>query len=146
MILGIHKHRHGQGGYSYVEVLVATVLIAICLVPAMDALRTASSGSEIFASYSEQHYRLLAKMEEMLALAHGALDSGATQAASPTTATDYSDPVGTNDRRLVYLAHYDIDNADADNEPFLTGSEPTVVWVRVEIEGTAMSVESLAAW
>lgn len=132
-----------QHGYSYVEILIATVLIAVSLVPIMNALRTASVGAGIYESYSTQHYSLLAKMEEVLAQSYGNLNTEAVAIGSPTTPTAYSDPVSTPDRRLVYLAAYDIDNADGDDEPFLTGTDAGVLWVRVEIEGTVMSLESL---
>lgn len=132
-----------QAGYSYVEVLIAAVLIAISLVPAADALRTATVGAEIYEEYSAQHYSLLAKMEEVLAEPYGSLDAEAVAVGNKTAPTAYSDPVSTPDRRLVYLAAYDIDNADGDDEPFLTGTDPGVVWVRVEIEGTVLSLESL---
>ncbi len=134
-----------QAGYSYVEILIAAILITVSLGPAMDALRTATIGAEIYESYSEQHYRLLSRMEEVLAEPYGSLNVEAVAVGSPTTPTAYSDPVATPDRRLVYLAAYDIDNADADNEPFLTGTDPGVLWVRVEIEGTVLSLESLTA-
>ena len=132
-----------QTGYAYVEILIATILIAVSMVPIMDALRNASVGTGIYESYSAQHYSLLAKMEEVLAEPYGSLDAEAVAVSSSTTQTAYSDPVSTPDRRLVYLAAYDIDNADGDNEPFLTGTDPGVLWVRVEIEGTALSTESL---
>ena len=132
-----------QAGYSYVEILIATILITVSMVPIMDALRNASVGAGIYESYSAQHYSLLAKMEEVLAEPYGSLDAEAAAVGSSTTQTAYSDPVSTPDRCLVYLAAYDIDNADGDNEPFLTGTDPGVLWVRVEIEGTALSTESL---
>ena len=132
-----------QHGYSYVEILIATVLIAVSLVPIMNALRTATVGAGIYESYSAQHYSLLAKMEEVLAEQYGSLDFAALAAGNFKTPTAYSDPVSTPDRRLVYLAAYDIDNADGDDEPFLTGTDAGVLWVRVEIEGTVMSLESL---
>lgn len=132
-----------QDGYSYVEILIATILIAVSLVPIMDALHTATVGAGIYESYSRQHYRLLAKTEEVLAQSYGNLDAEAVAAGNSNTPTAYSDPVSTPDRRLVYLAAYDIDNADGDDEPFLTGTDPGVLWVRVEIEGTVLSLESL---
>ena len=36
-----------NAGFSYVEVLIATVLISVSLVPAMEALRTGLLGSGI---------------------------------------------------------------------------------------------------
>ena len=132
-----------QHGYSYVEVLIATILIAISLVPIMDSLHTATIGGGIYESYSGHHYRLLSKMEEVLAAPYGDLDAESIAVGSSTTPTSYSDAAGTPDRRLVYLAAYDIDNADGDDEAFLTGTDAGVTWVRIEIEGSALSLESL---
>ena len=54
-------------GFSYVEVLIATMLIAVCLVPALEALHTGLLGSGIHRDSVEEHYHLQAKLEEMLA-------------------------------------------------------------------------------
>ena len=143
MSLHSRQKQQWQAGYSYVEILIAAILIAISLVPIMDALRTASVGTGVYESYSARHFSLLAKMEEVLAEPYGSLDAEAVAVGNSTTPTAYSDPLSTPDRRLVYLAAYDIDNADGDDEPFLTGTDPGVVWVRVEIEGTVLSLESL---
>ena len=143
MSLRARRKPQRQAGYSYVEILIATILIAVSMVPIMDALRNASVGAGIYESYSAQHYSLLAKMEEVLAEPYDSLDAEAAAVGNSTTPTAYSDLASTPERRLVYLAAYDIDNADGDNEPFLTGTDPGVLWVRVEIEGTALSTESL---
>ena len=132
-----------QRGYSYAEILIATVLIAVSLVPATEALRMATTGASVYESASARHFGLIAKMEEVLADSFSALDEAALAAGGSTTPTSYSDPPGTADRRLVYIAAYDIDNADGDDEPFLTGTDTGVLWVRVEIEGSALALESL---
>ena len=41
------RHRVSQSGFSYVEVMVATGILAIALVPAVDALQTGLAGAEI---------------------------------------------------------------------------------------------------
>ena len=66
----------------------------------------------------------------------------AAVAAGPTTPSVYSDPSGSTDRRLVFASFYDADNADSDNDPF-TGTEPDLLWIRVEMAGTVDVVESL---
>ena len=55
-----------SGGFSYVEVLVATVVIAISLVPALEALQTGLLGSQHHKSSAADHYNLTAKLEEVL--------------------------------------------------------------------------------
>ncbi len=130
--------RH-QSGLSYVEVLVAAMLIAATVVPATDALRGAMYATNADSAATVNHYRLVGKLEEVLAKPYAILTA---QALGPATATTYSDALGSSDRRLVYISAYDGDNADADNDPF-TGTDSGLLWIRVEIEGTAMAMQSL---
>ncbi len=129
-------------GFSYIEVLIATVLIAITLVPALEALRGSITGSEVHENISIQRYHLQSKLEEILAKSFDELESAAIVAGSNTVATSFSDAMGATDRRLVFIAKYDGDNADSDSNPF-TGVDDNLLWVRAEIEGTSYSFETL---
>jgi len=131
-------------GFSYVEVLVATVLIAVALVPAIEALAPGIQGADIHRSQAGQHYHLTGKLEEVLAEPFVALDDEAQTVADPSTATAYSDAGGSTDRRLVFLSRYDADNADTDND-FFTGVDDGLIWVRIEIAGTKQFIESLVS-
>ena len=137
---------HKMVGLSYVEVLVATALIALALVPAMEALQPGIEGSGIHETFAEDHYLLSAKMEEVLAEPFDALDSAAAAAGDQSTPTSYSDIVNASDgrqvSRQVFLSPYDGDNADSDNDPF-TGTDAGLLWVRVDIENTAHTIETL---
>ncbi|MDH3588287.1 MAG: hypothetical protein OEQ74_02665 [Gammaproteobacteria bacterium] len=146
-----------QTGLAYVEVLVAAAIIALALVPIIEALQTGMLGTEIYKSATAQHYAVLAKMEELLAEPHATLISGAAVAGDPSTPSNYSDPPATPDRRLVFLGLYDADNADGDNDLY-TVADPDLdgdgnvytgytglVWVRVEIAGSVHYMESLSA-
>ena len=133
-----------QRGFHYVEVIVATLLLTIAAVPALDALRTGLLGATLPASRLADQYRLSAKMENILATSIGSLDSAATAAGSRTTATTYSDASGSPGRRLVYLSRYDGDNADADNNGF-SGVDAGLIWVRVELENGGLALESLVS-
>jgi len=44
--------------------------------------------------------------------------------------------------RNVFLSRYDGDNADTNNNPF-DGVDAGLIWVRVEIAGSSLSIESL---
>jgi len=136
------KPTRDSSGFSYVEVMIATVLISVSLVPAMEALRSGLVGSGIHLETVEENYHLRAKLEELLAEPIETLDAAALVAGSETVLSSYTEPAGTNLRRLVYLSRYDGDNADADNNVF-TGKDVGLLWVRVEIENTTLSVESL---
>jgi len=146
-----------QSGLTYIEVMVATVLIAIALLPAMDGLYTAMRGNDVYESSSRQHYAALALMEDVLAEPFSLLTSAAAAAGSQSTPSSYSDTAGMPDRRLVFVALYDADNADSDGnlftvpDPNLDGDNNPytgyagLLWVRVEVEGSVISLESLTA-
>lgn len=127
-----------QFGLSYVEVMIATVLIAISIVPIGNALSGALTAAQIDTLESENHYRLVEKMETVLAEPYADLLAAA---AGTVTASSYSDAPGV-DRRLVYISAYDADNADADDDPF-TGTDADILWIQVAIEGSVHSFEAL---
>lgn len=135
-------------GFSYVEVMVATVLIAITLVPAMDALLPGINGGGIHKSRSEDHYQLLGRVEEILAEPFANLNAAATAAGNPTTATSYSDVYtyanGRQIKRAIFISQYDGDNADADNDPF-TGTDAGLLWVQGVIAGSSLRYEVLTS-
>lgn len=130
-------------GFTYTEVLVAMVLIAAVLVPAVDALHGGIRGSAVHSEQAGQQMRLIGTMETVLAQSFEDLLDAADTAGDPTAiVAAYSDPPGTVNRCLVYLARYDGDDADSDGDPF-TGTDDGLLWVRVAIEGSVKSLESL---
>lgn len=133
-------------GFAYIEVLIATLLIVVTLLPALQALYPAVAGAGIHGSRVEDHYQLVGRLEELLAEPFADLDAAATAAGNETTPTTYSDtithPDGRQITRNVFLSRYDGDNADSDNNPF-TGTEDDLLWIRVEIADTADGLESL---
>jgi hypothetical protein len=133
-----------QAGVSYIEVLIATALIAISLVPMTNAVRDAIGASAAHEDTAISQLHMLAKLEDVLAQAFSSLETAATEAGSASVPTRYSDLDGSENRRLVYLSLYDGDNADSDDDPF-TGVDAGLLWIRTEIEGTLMSVESLVS-
>ncbi len=88
-----------QSGFSYVEVLVATALLAGALVPALDALRDSIAGGAVQQQIITEHHHLAGKMEELLSLPFDELDAEAQAVGDPNAATSYSDAVSTPDRR-----------------------------------------------
>ena len=146
-----------QAGLTYVEVMIAVVLIMIALVPAVDALYTGMLGSDVLQSSSNAHYAALARMEEVLAEPFGSLTGAAAAAGSESTPSSYSDAAGPPGRLLVFIALYDADDADGDGDVF-TVPDPNLdgdndaytgyaglLWVRTEVEGSVTSLESLVA-
>ncbi len=138
------KVRRRQQGLTLVEVLVATVLLAILLVPAINALQTGIVGAGVHADVTSNHYRLTSALEELLAEPFASLGDAATAAGAPTAITTYSEAAGTPGRLLVFLSFYDGDNADSDSDPF-TGTEDDLLWLRVQIEGSTNALETIRA-
>lgn len=132
--------RRFENGLTLVEVLVSVSLLAVLLVPAIHALHTGFVGAEAHADHSRNHYRLVSRIETVLAESYGSLEAAA---AGQSTPSSYSDAAGPPDRLLVYIAAYDADNADTDNDPF-TGTESDVLWIRVAIQGSVQDLVSLA--
>ena len=133
-------------GFAYIEVLIATLLIVVTLLPAMQALYPAVAGAGVHGTRVEDHYQLVSRLEELLAEPFADLDAAATAAGNETTPTTYSDVMTASGGRQisldVFLSRYDSDNADTDNNPF-TGTEDDLMWIRVEIAGSADGLESL---
>ncbi len=132
-----------QAGFSYTEVLVATALIALALVPMLDALKPAVQGAQIHAERAETHYVLKGKMEEVLAERFHDLDAEGLAAGSPTTPTVYSD-TGASVPHEVFIWRWDADNADADDDG-LTGGEADLLWVRVATTDGNTELQTLVA-
>ncbi len=132
------RHR-SQAGLSYLEVLIATILIAVSLVPAVEALRGGIFGAGIHQDAATDHYELVAKMEEVLALPYALLDAAAVAAGTEKTPTSYSDPNGAIRRRLVYLSRYDA------SIPGFTTFDTGLLWVHVRFESRTGELETLTA-
>jgi hypothetical protein len=133
-----------SGGFSYVEILVAMSLIVVALIPAMNALRVGVTATTVHETRVVNHYEMVGRMEQVLAEPFGLLSTAAGVAGDEKTPTSYSDPSGSDPRILVFLGRYDLDNADADGDPF-TGADAGVLWVRVAVEGTLQSFETLVS-
>ena len=140
-----------QHGFSYLEALIATFLVAIALVPAMDALKSGLVSVDVHQELTAEHYARFEKMAELQATPFTNLLAAAKNAANNTIPSSYSDAAGANNRNLVYLALYDGDadpftvtdvNADGDNDPY-TGNTANLLWVKVMTEGSVQSLETL---
>jgi len=134
----------GQAGVSYVEALVAVVVLGLALVPALETLQVAFRGSAVQADVVLWQQQLASRMEEVLAEPFASLEDAALAAGSESVPSSYSDAAGPPDRVLVFLSGYDGDNADADDDPF-TGTDPGLLWARVAIENTPYELTTLVA-
>jgi len=133
-----------QRGVTYIEVMIATVLIALTLIPALDALSPGMQGSALHRQHAEVHYALSGMMEKVLAEPFGSLDAAATAAGSWTVPTSYSDVFSPEITRNVYIWRYDVDDADLDGD-VMTGGEDDLLWVRVALADDSQSLQTLLA-
>ena len=142
-----------QQGFSYVEVLVAMFILAIAIVPAMDAIQSGLQGAGIHETLTRQHYAMIKRMEEVQADSYGNLLISAQTAGNATTPGSYSDPAGQTERVLVFLALYDADAdpftlVDPDNDgdgDVYTGDTSNLLWLSVALENSAQSMETLVS-
>jgi len=129
--------RRRQLGLSYVEVLIAVAIVAVCLAPALDALRDGMTAAATQRSQAVNQQRLKTRMEEVLAIPFATLDAVAMAAGnSPSfTVAAYSDAPGTAARLLATLYRY--------NGSAATGSDTGLLWAKVAIEGSNLSLDTL---
>ncbi len=123
-------------GYAYVEVLIAAIVLAGALVPASEALRNVMQNSTQASDQIELYYEAYGAFEMLLAQPYGQLNSEAVATGGTVPSNALSEPPGTPNRILVWVARHDLDNADGDDDP-LTGVEGGVLRVRLEMEGTS---------
>lgn len=133
-----------QSGLTYVEILIAMLVLVVALVPAMDAVRNAVIGTSAVEEYVVSQRQIASRLEDVLAQTFGTLDDAAVAAGGPGVPTTLSDPVATPGRLLVFIAAYDGDNADADDDPF-TGTDDGILWVRVAMEDREYALETVTA-
>ena len=132
-----------QAGLSYIEVLVATLLIAVALVPMMEALGPGLQGAQIHRHRAEVNYALTGKLEEVLAQAFDELDTAATAAGDYKIATSYSD-LSAAVPHEVFIWRYDVDDADSDGDVF-TGGEDDILWIRVATIDSLIDLQTLVS-
>jgi len=131
-----------QSGFFYAEVLLSVLLLGILLVPALQALNTAISGST--SNLAARQLTLRSKMEEVLSQPFSALNAktylpGGNTATS-VSAPPLSDPSGAANRRIVVLYRFDAaTNALSSNDTGLVQ-----VNVYYEADGSANALNTLA--
>lgn len=158
-MIPVSRRSAGQAGFTYIEMLVATVIVTASLAPAIDALRRAQLAAAIHEAETTLHYRLMGHLETVLAEPFGALLAAANSAGGITIPTSYSEPGGQDDRIVVFLSFYDVADTDGDSDFFTiedddnddddnpyTGPDAAidVVWVEARIPGTVHVMQSLS--
>lgn len=128
-------------GFSYAEILLSVVLLAVLLVPALQSLNSAILGSG--NNLAARQLSLRSKMEEVLSKPFGPLYAETYPPGRNTTTSvsaNFSDPSGTPDLRVVVLYRFDAGtNA-------LSSNDTGLLWVSVyfEADGSANALSTLA--
>ena len=90
-----------QRGFGYIEALVAVVLLAIAIVPALDALSNATRGAPTADRDDDLWQAVANKLSDVAGARFDDLDAAATAAGSATTATTLSDATTTTPRVMI---------------------------------------------
>lgn len=129
-------------GFSYIEVLISVLLLAVLLVPALQALQSGISDGPT-PSMAARRLLLRAKMEEVLSTPFSELYA-ATYVAGANTAGDdatFSETAGpAADRRSVVLYRYD------GSTKALSANDTGLLYVKVyyPADGNARALTTLA--
>ncbi len=149
-----------QSGLSYVEAIIAVLILSIALIPALQSVQSGIQSSRVKEEMTDLQFHLRSKMEQVRFLPFGVLTKAADSAGNYTAPSYLSDPSGQPDRRLVYLSFYDADDSDSDGDPFTiadpdsdgdsnpyTNIDPdpdiSLLWIKVEIESNPYSLQTL---
>lgn len=155
-----HVSKVQQSGLSYVEVLIAVVLIMLALAPAMSSLSTAVMATHTQTESVRQYQALVSRVQELRMTVFSELHAAAESAGAATVASSFSDVTSNGDQRLVYLSLYDADDTDGDGDPFTildanadgdsnpytsdTGlSDISLLWLKVELAGSPYQITTL---
>ncbi|MGB2833265.1 MAG: hypothetical protein WBC07_09965 [Methylotenera sp.] len=135
----LNKQMCNQCGFSYAEILLSVILLAILLVPAMQALNSAISGGS--SNVAARQLALRSKMEEVLSKPYKQLyDITSLSGGNTVTSVsaDLSDASGTA-RRVVVLYRYDTTTNS------LSATDTGVLYVSVYYEdaGSASALNTL---
>lgn len=98
----------GQAGFSYVGVLVAVVVLAVCAAPAADAVRNASAATAVSGVQLRALLCLKSRMETVLAEPYQVLQAaaaGVATAAQPYSLIESADCP----ERKVFIARVSVD-------------------------------------
>ena len=137
-------------GFAYVEVLIATALIAVVLPAALSAARSAAANSSLANIFSEQHEARMRRLAQLKITPYADLLRAAELSGSPNAASLYSDSAGTPNRVVVRISVF-----DADSDPFvvpdnnfdgdgnLYSGYQGLLWLEVATENTPDSLTTL---
>jgi Tfp pilus assembly protein PilV len=122
------RSRRQFQGISYIEVLVALVLLAVCLVPAMDAMRNASATPAVTRQGTQALACVKSRMESVAAEPYQNLLNAAGEV---TSLSAYSLPKDSScPARAVMIARY-----NPDSFPYYMAADTGLLYISVSIPG-----------
>lgn len=131
-----------EKGFSYIEVMLALILLTICLAPAMDAVRNATNAPRVALQGAQALTCLKARMESVVGEPYQSMLYAAGERTTPSAyslAADASCPA-----RDVMIARY-----DPDAFPYFmstdTGLLYIVVSTRASIGAPPMTLTTMVA-
>ena len=126
-------------GFSYVEVLVALVLLAVGIVPATDAVRNSLAAPQIVQAAAQSRQCVKNHMEKILAEPYQNLAKAAGLISAVSAV--YSLPADTQcDRRNVYVSFY-----NPGPPAGFVAINSGLLYVTVAAPGTAQTFSTLLA-
>ncbi|MFK8017947.1 MAG: type II secretion system protein [Gammaproteobacteria bacterium] len=127
-----------QRGVSYTEVLVAIVLISLIALPTAQSIQSALTSARQSIDDANHRFALQSLLETTLVDDFASLSSRAGGSTTPAASSALAD----GETLDLYIASWDIDNADGDDDPF-SGADDEVLWVRVQLRGTRLTLSTL---
>ena len=132
--------RPAQRGFSYAEILLSVALLAILLVPALQALSVGIADNP--SGLAPRQLSLTSKLEEVLSNPFSKLYAETYQVGGNSTTSvsaNFSDAAGATDRRVVVFYRFD---AAANT---LSANDTSLLFVSVyfEADGSAGGLNTL---
>lgn len=140
--------RPRSAGFSYVAVLVAVMLLAVCAVPAADAVRNAGAAAGVGATQLRSLLCLKSRMETVMAEPYPTLLAAAAGANTPAPAYSLAED-GACPQRNVYISKVSV---DADGAASYPAADTGLLQLKVALgESTAgapvpMSLATMVTW
>lgn len=129
--------RSGQAGFSYIEVLLAVLLLGVCAVPAAEALRSAIGTADISATELAELLCLTSHMENTIAVPHRTLALAAAGTTTPAAAFSLPQDAECGARN-TYISFYNPDSVTT-----YPSAETGLLQVKVTIEQSGGTPRSL---
>lgn len=128
-------------GINYVEVMLATLLLAVCLLPALNSVSNAISSNGVSPGMTRTTILCVkSRLEIVSADPYSALLNAATAAGSIATASAYSvGAIAPCPALQVYLARFDADNPSS---PY-PGSDTGLILIKITAPDNAFVLSTL---